>query len=266
MAVQPQTKRHLDPAASAVLARVGHEMRQPLSAATAAVMLLKAEAEGERRVRACRVMERQCARLARLIEDVLVVATLHRDVTTLMRETIDLNRTVSDLAESFQPLADSKQQQQLDVVLTPQACWTEADPVRLEQVFSNLLTNAIKYTSAGGRVWATVRQHDDRAVVVIGDTGRGIAAEDLPHVFDLFSTLSNDVGGGLGIGLAVARQLVVLHGGSIAVASGGRGRGTQVTVTLRVTSSASAHRIWKLAPETPRQDRLKQPLMLPPAS
>ena len=235
MAVQPRIDQYLDPAASAVLARVGHEMRQPLSAATAAVMLLKAETDSERRARACRVMERQCAQLARLIDDLLVIATLRSDVTTLTKETIDLNRTLSDLAESFQPLAGLKQQQ-LDVGLAPRPCWTDADPARLDQVFSNVLTNAIKYTSAGGRVWATVRQHDDRAVVTIGDTGRGISHEDLPHVFDLFSTLSNDVGGGLGIGLAVARQLVMLHGGSIGVVSGGRGHGTEVTVTLTATS------------------------------
>jgi signal transduction histidine kinase len=238
MAVQPRTDQYLDPVASAVLARIGHEMRQPLSAATAAVTLLKAAAGSEGGARACRVMERQCARLARLIEDLLVIATLHNDVTTLARETVDLNRIVSDLAESFQPLADSKQQH-LDVVLAPRACWTEADPGRLDQVFSNLLTNAIKYTGAGGRVWAMVRQHDECAVVVIGDTGRGISAEDLPHVFELFTTVGDDEGGGLGIGLAVARQLVVLHGGSIAVVSGGRGHGTEVTVTLTAATSAA---------------------------
>jgi signal transduction histidine kinase len=199
-------------------------------------MLLKAQAEGEGGARACRVMERQCARLARLIEDLLVIATLRSDVTTLTKETVDLNRIVSDLAESFEPLAGTKQQQ-LDVVPAPRPCWTDADPVRLDQVFSSLLTNAIKYTSAGGRVWATVRQDDDRAVVTIDDTGRGISPEDLPRIFELFTTASHEEGGGLGIGLAVARHLVVLHGGSIAVASGGRGRGTQVTVTLRLTSS-----------------------------
>jgi signal transduction histidine kinase len=238
MAVRPRSERYLDPASSAVLARVAHEMRQPLSAAAAAVTLMKGEADSEHRARACRVMERQCARLARLIEDLVVVATLRSDVTTLTKETIDLNRTVSDLAESFQPLAGVKEQQ-FEVVLAPRPCWTEADPVRLDQVFSNLLTNAIKYTNAGGRVWVIVRAHDNRAVVTIGDTGRGISPEDLPRVFDLFTTLSNE-DGGLGIGLAVAQQLVVLHGGSIAVASGGRGCGTEVTVTLRVTSSASA--------------------------
>ena len=255
MAVQPRTDCYLDAAASNVLARVGHEMRQPLSAATAAVTLLKTEADSEGSARACRVMERQCARMARLIEDLLVIATLHSDVTRLTKETIDLNRIVSDLAESFQPLAGTKQQQ-LEVVLAPRPCWIEADRLRLDQVFSNLLTNAIKYTGAGGRVSATVQQHDDRAMVTVADTGRGISPEDLPRVFELFTTAGNEEGGGLGIGLAVARQLVVLHGGSIAVASGGRGRGTQVTVTLRVTSSASAQRMSKLATESQGQDSL----------
>jgi signal transduction histidine kinase len=228
-------------------------MRQPLSAAAAAVMVLKADPDREGRARACRVMERQCARLARLIDDLLVIATLRSDVMTLTKKTIDLNRIVSDLAESFQPLAGIKQQQ-LDVVLAPRPCWTDADPVRLDQVFSNLLTNAIKYTSAGGRVWATVRQHDDHAVVTVADTGRGISPEDLPRVLEPFTTASDDDGGGLGIGLAVAHQLVALHGGSIAVASGGRGRGTQVTVTLTVTISAPAHQMSTLAAETRGQD------------
>jgi signal transduction histidine kinase len=239
MPVQSRSEQYLDPASSAVLARVAHELRQPLSAVTAAVMLMKADVHGEHRARACRVMERQCARLARLIEDLVVIATLRSDVTMLTKETIDLNRAVSDLAESFQPLAGAKEQL-LDVVLPPRPCWIEADPLRLDQVFSNLLTNAIKYTNAGGHVWAMVQRCDDRAVVTIGDTGRGISPEDLPRVFDLFTTLNED-GEGLGIGLTVARHLVVLHGGSIAVASGGRGHGTEVTVTLRVISSASAN-------------------------
>ena len=231
--IRPQSHRDLDPASIAVLARVAHEMRQPLSAATAAARLLDGDVDTdtERRERACRILKRQCARLLWLLDDLLVTATMGRDVTTLNKERIDVDRVLFEMTEGLQPLAAQKDQR-LDLQLSAQPCWIDADRVRLDQVFSNILTNSIKYTDPGGRIWIRAVVIDDYAVVTVGDTGQGIPPDALPRVFEMFVTSSHHARGGLGLGLAVARHLVGLHGGSIDVASEGDGRGTEVTVKL----------------------------------
>jgi signal transduction histidine kinase len=228
---QFESRRDLDPASIAVLARVAHEMRQPLAAAAAAVALIRDDVDAERRKRACRVLTHQCARLLRLLDDLLVTATVGSDVTTLNRERVDLSRLLFDMTEALRPLAAQKDQD-LDFRLPAQPCWIDADPVRLDQVFSNILTNSMKYTDPGGRISITEGLIENHAVVTIGDTGQGIPPDLLPHVFEMFVTSSGRARSGLGLGLAVARHLVDLHGGSIAVASEGYGRGTEVRVTL----------------------------------
>jgi AraC-like DNA-binding protein/two-component sensor histidine kinase len=237
-ASQPEPRRPLDPAASEVLVRVAHEMRQPLSAVIAAVSLLKDDGDPSRRDDACRVLERQCTRLSRLAEDLLVVARTGRDITTLSKENVDLHHAIFDVAEALRPTAAARGQQ-LDVLLSPDPCWIHGDVVRLEQVFSNILNNAIKYTDVGGRIWLTSVMADDHVMVTIGDTGHGIAPEVLSRVFEMFTTGPDEAGRGLGVGLAVARHLVTLHGGSIRITSDGRDLGSEVVVTLpRVTARA----------------------------
>lgn len=221
----------LDPKSMDVLARVAHEMRQPLSAATAAVIVIKEGVDTERREHACRVLERQCVRLFRLLEDLVVIARAGRDVTTLKKEPMDLNSVLFDLTDALQPLVALKGQH-LDVLLAPEPCWIDGDAARLDQVFSNILTNSIKYTDAGGRIWIAEVLTDEGAVITIGDTGCGIPPDVLPRVFDMFMPGSNHAGRGLGVGLAVARYLVDLHGGSIHVASDGDGCGTEAVVRL----------------------------------
>ena len=170
----PDPRRPLDPAAGEVLVRVAHEMRQPLSAVSAAIHSLKDD-DRSRREHACSVLERQCTRLSRLVEDLLVVARTGRDITALSKEKVDLHHLLSDLAEALRPSA-ALHQQQLDVLLSPDACWIYGDPVRLEQVFSNILNNAVKYTDNGGRIWLTSRLTDRHVIVTIADTGHGIDA------------------------------------------------------------------------------------------
>jgi len=224
-----ESRGDLDPASIAVLARVAHEMRQPLSAATAAVTLIKDDVDAERVERAYRVLKYQCARLFRLLDDLLVTATIGSDVTTLNKERVDLDRVLVKMMEGLRLLAAQKDQR-LELQLSAQACWIDADRVRLDQVFSNILTNAIKYTDPGGHIWVREVMICDEAVVTIGDTGQGIPPDMLPRVFETFVTGSDHVRAGLGLGLAVARHLVDLHRGSIAVVSQGHGRGTEVTV------------------------------------
>ena len=231
-----ETRRALDPESTAVLVRVAHEMRQPLSAVSAALNLIKDDSDSSRRDYACRVLERQCTRLSRLVEDLLVVARTGRDVTAMSTETIDLHRVLFELTEALRPSV-AKNGQQLDVLLAPGPCWLRADRVRLEQVFSNILSNALKYTARGGHIWLTSMPTDTCVVVTVSDTGCGISADVLAHVFDMFTTGPQPAGGGLGVGLAVAHHLVTLHGGVIDISSDGSDRGTEVTVKLpRVVS------------------------------
>jgi signal transduction histidine kinase len=226
-----ERRRALDSASSAVLVRVAHEMRQPLSAVSAAINLIKDDADLSRRDHACRVLERQCTRLSRLVEDLLVVARTGRDITDLSTEKLDLHHVLSDLAEALQPSIGVKRQH-LDVLLSPGPCWVYGDPVRLEQVFSNILNNSIKYTDDGGRIWLTSMLTDRSVIVTVSDTGHGIASDVLSRVFEMFTTGPDHAGRGLGVGLAVARHLVNLHGGSIDISSDGRERGTEVVVKL----------------------------------
>lgn len=228
---QPTSRRELDPGSTAVLARVAHEMRQPLSAVSAAIAVIKGDADLERRAHACRVIERQYTRLSRLVEDLMVMARTGRDFTALNRETVDLHHMLADLTETLRPSVGLKAQQ-LDVLLSPGPCWVHGDSVRLEQVFSNILNNAIKYTDEGGRIWLTSFPSDRGVVVTVADTGRGIPPDMLSRVFDMFTTGEDQTSGGLGVGLAVARHLVNLHDGSIDISSEGQQRGTEVVVRL----------------------------------
>ncbi len=224
-------RRALDTAASEVLVRVAHEMRQPLSAVSTAIAAVKDDSDPARRAHACQVLERQCTRLSRLVEDLLVVARTGRDITALNKDTIDLHRVLLDLAEAIRPVA-AQRHQQLEVLLSPGPCWIEGDAVRLEQVFSNILNNAIKYTEDGGRIWLTSVTDNTQAVVTVGDTGRGIPPDVLATVFEMFTTGPDKTEHGLGVGLAVARHLVTLHGGSIRITSDRPEGGTEVMVTL----------------------------------
>lgn len=221
----------LDRAASDVLVRVAHEMRQPLSAVTAALTLIKDDTDISRRAHGCQVLERQCTRLSRLVEDLLVVARTGRDVTAVCKEQVDLHHVLQDLTETVRPAVRQKDQQ-LDVMLAPGPCWIQGDRVRLEQVFSNILNNAIKYTENGGRIWLTSMPAERHVTVSISDTGRGITPDVLSRVFEMFTTGPDQSGRGLGVGLAVARHLVARHGGSIDITSDGPNRGTEVVVKL----------------------------------
>jgi AraC-like DNA-binding protein/two-component sensor histidine kinase len=205
-------------------------MRQPLSAVSAAITLLRDDDRSERG-HVCDVLERQCTRLSRLVEDLLVVARTGRDVTAMSTETVDLHRVLVELTETLRPSVVLNGQQ-LDVLLAPGPCWLHADPVRIEQVFSNVLGNSIKYTNRGGRIWLASLPADTGVVVTVSDTGCGIPPDVLSRVFDMFTTGHDQAGQGLGVGLAVARHLVNLHGGSIEIASDGVGRGTEVVITL----------------------------------
>jgi signal transduction histidine kinase len=235
-AASPSQKGSLDQRATEVLARVAHEARQPLSAARAAFELIRRLPEdAPAKERAWVVLDQQFVRLARMLDDLLEASRLRLATTVLRVEEIDLRRLVEEMAEAVRPQIAEKHQY-LDTHLPEHAVWVEGDSVRLQQVVSNVLDNGIRYTEPGGRLFVDLRDKVKDAVLTVSDTGRGIPAGLLPHVFEPFVRDESGPKHGLGIGLSIARQLVELHGGTIYASSAGPGNGSQFVVVLPLES------------------------------
>ena len=215
------------------LAMLGHELRNPLSAISSAASLIGLPGVPQDSVaRAKKIIQRQSQHLGRIVDDLL-------DLSRAMSGKILLNRAPLDLAALTTATLDTYRATgraaDHDVVLDADAGWIDGDATRIEQVISNLIDNALKYTPAGGNVTIMVETDDDDVVLTVEDSGVGIAAELLPLVFDVFvqgtSTLDR-AQGGLGIGLSLVRRLVELHGGSVAAHSAGVGAGSAFTIRL----------------------------------
>jgi PAS domain S-box-containing protein len=218
------------------LAMLAHELRNPLFAVRNAIELARRlEDRGE----ALALGKRQADQLARLVDDLLDVARIQSGKVELLREPVDVG-SVLGLALGAMGSLPEKQPQQLTVRLDP-ALIVEGDPARLEQVFTNLLSNATKYTQAAGHIRVSAEQDGKEAVVRVRDDGIGIAPELLPHVFDLFAQGAQGLdraAGGLGIGLTVTRRLVELHGGRVEARSAGAGQGAEFEVRLPLSEHA----------------------------
>lgn len=210
------------------LAVIAHELRQPLNAATMALVVLQRRPERSDEVR--ELLQRQLSHMARMVEDLMDASKVLRGAIDLQKQPLDLREIVSDSLELVTVLA-AERKQKLTVRLPDSPLGVMVDPTRMRQVFSNLLTNAHKYTPAGGSIAVTVAADDGSAVVSVRDTGEGIPPEALDQLFGLFVRATSSTGG-LGIGLAMAKRLVELHGGSISAASGGPGRGAEFVVRL----------------------------------
>jgi PAS domain S-box-containing protein len=206
------------------LAMLGHELRNPLGAISSAAHVLSRTASGSSATaRASDIIGRQVQHLARIVDDLLDVSRVVAGKVVLRLQPVDLG----DIARHV-----------ISVHTTP--TWISADPTRLEQVLTNLLANAVKYTPAGGEITVTVRRQGDQAILTVRDTGVGIRPELLPRVFDLFVQGDRSLersAGGLGIGLTLVRQLVELHGGTVEAASAGPGRGSTFTVRLPILAA-----------------------------
>jgi PAS domain S-box-containing protein len=216
------------------IAVLSHELRNPLAPMRNALALLAREPLSPRGGQALQVGERQVGRLARLIDDLLEVSRITRGKIALRREPMRLQETVRDVVDGLADAFRARDQLlSLDLPETP--VLLVADPVRVAQIVENLLTNAGKYTDRGGRIEVAVRADDAGVTLEVRDTGIGIAADDLPRLFEPFSQIDASVErshGGLGIGLALVRQLAEMHGGRVGVSSGGRGRGATFGVWL----------------------------------
>lgn len=215
------------------LAMLGHELRNPLAPITTALELLKLRSS-EGFPRELQVIERQARHLSRLVDDLLDVTRITRGKVELRREPLDLKQVLARALEDTQQLFE-QQRHSLILDLPGQPIWVFGDAVRLTQVFSNLLTNAGKYTDPGGRIEVTVATSGTQSSIVIRDNGHGISSALLPRLFTIFEQGNTTIDrgkGGLGIGLALVKNFVELHGGSVTASSEGVGQGAEFTVKL----------------------------------
>ncbi|HVK09854.1 MAG TPA: HAMP domain-containing sensor histidine kinase, partial [Gemmataceae bacterium] len=224
------------------LATLAHELRNPLAPLRNSLEVLRLSGDTPAAVRRVReVMGRQVEQMTRLVEDLLDVARIAEGKLVLRSEVVDLRSVVEDAVQMNAPLVQARGHR-VSVGLPPGPLGVEGDRARLVQVFVNLLNNAAKYTDPGGRITVAATREGGEAVVTVTDNGTGIAADMLPHLFDLYTQLDVSADrpqGGLGIGLTLVRRLVELHGGSIAAASPGVGRGSEFTVRLPVAVAAT---------------------------
>ena len=216
------------------LAMLAHELRNPLSSIGNAAQLLREDQAGEHRAWANEVLDRQVKHLARLIDDLLDVSRLTHGKIELQRETIDASKVLDQAVEAVRPTVELRWQK-LTISSTRAALLVHADPLRLEQVITNLLTNAVKYTPEGGRISVAAAHAGETIVLSVKDDGVGISPERIPQMFELFTqgdrTLARSEGG-LGIGLTIVKTLVEMHGGTVTAESDGPGQGSTFRVTL----------------------------------
>jgi signal transduction histidine kinase/CheY-like chemotaxis protein len=237
---QYRTRAHLDEREEAdrrkdqFLATLAHELRNPLAPIRTALDILRVARAQPLAAEACSIMERQVTHLVRLVDDLMEVSRITRGKIELRTETVDLGSVIAAAVETSRPLIDAARHK-LTVTLPREPLMMEADPVRLAQVFSNLLNNSARYTDPGGRISVAALRESDGVVVTVSDTGIGIRTEALPRVFEMFAQANAaDVRAqtGLGIGLTIVRSLVELHGGSVSAESAGPGRGSRFSVRL----------------------------------
>ena len=221
------------------LAMLSHELRNPLAAITNAVQILDLQKdEHPLQEKAKTIIRRQAANLVVLVNDLLEVSRILGGRIQLHQEDLDARGIVQQAVETARPLIDQNKHE-LTVSLPTEPTWLHADALRLEEVIVNLLNNAVKYTPEGGHIWLSLQQEGDRIVLRIRDTGVGIVPDSLPHMFELFTQAPRSLDrsqGGLGVGLAVVRKLVEMHGGTVEAQSAGPGKGSEFIVRLPVLS------------------------------
>jgi PAS domain S-box-containing protein len=217
------------------LAILAHELRNPLAPIRNSLELLSRSGVDSSSLEQARsVMERQIDQMVRLIDDLLDVTRISQGKAQVRKETIELASVTRSAVETTRPFIEA-QAHELTITVPSKAVYFDADPTRLAQVIANLLDNAAKYTEKGGHIWLTAERQDTAVTISVRDTGIGIAAENLPHIFEMFSQAAPALErsqGGLGIGLALVRGLVELHGGKVEARSEGIGKGSEFVVRL----------------------------------
>jgi PAS domain S-box-containing protein len=230
-----QVLREADRKKDNFIATLAHELRNPLAPIRNAVNVLHQAGQADPQVIWCRdVIDRQVAQMSHLLDDLLDVSRMTRGQFQLRRQPLYLSTVIEQAIEIAQPLVDAASHA-LTVALPAQPLSLEGDLTRLAQVFSNILINAAKYTEPNGRITLSARQQDAEVVVTVADSGIGIAAEEMAHIFEMFGQVESTLDrsrGGLGIGLSLAKGLIEMHGGQINARSEGVGKGSEFVVRL----------------------------------
>ena len=226
------------------IALLAHELRNPLAPLRNGLEVLRlTDAGSSNGLQAREMMERQLGHLVRLIDDLLDVSRISQNKLNLRRSRLRIADVVRNAVETARP-AIEEAGHELSISLTDEHIYLDADLTRLSQVVANLLSNSAKYTERGGRIWLKVEREDDHAVLSVRDTGIGIPSESLPCIFDMFSQVDRSIErntGGLGIGLALVKGLVEMHGGSVDVHSDGPGKGSAFFVRLPIAKAVHPH-------------------------
>ncbi|MCP3713308.1 response regulator [Paraburkholderia sp. CNPSo 3274] len=235
------------------LATLAHELRNPLAPIRNAIELLDPRhgANDTMRADARQIASRQVEHLGRLVDDLLDVSRISHGKITLQMSTLDLREIVEVAVETSRPFLDAKSQT-LTVEIDCEPCHVTGDAIRVAQIISNLLSNAAKYTAAGGQITLRLEADVYEILIRVRDNGIGIAPDELPYVFELFMQSREAVkraDGGLGIGLALVRELAELHGGSASANSDGLGHGSEFVVRLPLARAAQCE-----APHEQTQD------------
>jgi PAS domain S-box-containing protein len=243
------------------LAVVSHELRTPLNAIVGYARLLRGGVlSGDKAQRGLDTLERNATALTQIVEDVLDVSRIVSGKMRLDVQPVDLSAVVDNAIATVQPAADAKGVR-LHTVIDPRVGPVSGDPERLQQVIWNLLSNAVKFTPRGGRVQTRVARVNSHVEIVVSDTGMGIKPEFLPYVFERFRQADAGLSrktGGLGLGLAIARHIVEMHGGTIEVDSAGEGSGATFMVQLPLMIvHPRAFEVEREHPQTATQDPLK---------
>lgn len=227
----------------AFISTLSHELRNPLAPLANAVQIIRMSMPATPELEfAVKVIERQMDLMRRLVDDLLDMSRVSAGKIGLKRERLALGDILREAAEDARALIDERRHE-LEVLVASGPIEVEGDRERLRQVFVNLLNNAAKYTPPGGHVWVMASLEAREAVIKVQDDGIGIPHEMLPRIFELFTQVDSArsfAGGGLGIGLALVKDLIALHGGSVQVRSDGAGKGAEFTVRLPLAPPLSA--------------------------
>ncbi|HEV8068419.1 MAG TPA: PAS domain S-box protein [Planctomycetaceae bacterium] len=217
------------------IALLAHELRNPLAPLRNGLQVIRLAGTDASAVAQARdMMDRQLGHMVRLIDDLLDISRVSQNKMELRRSRVLLKDVISSAVETARP-AIEEAGHEFTISLPPEPVYLDADLTRLAQVFSNLLNNSAKYTERGGRILLAAERQGSEVIVSVRDTGLGIPANDLPRIFDMFSQVDRSIErstGGLGIGLALVKGLVEMHGGTVTAMSAGQGKGSTFTVKL----------------------------------
>jgi PAS domain S-box-containing protein len=240
---QAQRLEEADRAKDEFLATLSHELRNPLAPLRNSLALLRmARNPDASSAPVHEMMERQVNHLVRLVDDLLETSRIGRGTFTLRKERVELAVVVRNAVETCDPLVKTAKHH-LAVALPGQALWLDGDSVRLAQILSNLLDNAAKYTEDGGEISLDAQREGETVAIAVRDNGMGIDAQTLPRLFEMFTRGGNTTRraqGGLGIGLALARRLALMHGGSLEARSDGPGKGSEFILRLPLAAELPA--------------------------